>query len=58
MSGDKIKYKANEEGLGEVVKAVKKERGGSQGGSNVIQGCGTGGTNLWLGDLGTFGNYG
>ena len=58
MSGDNMKHKANEEGLGEVVEAVKKEGGGSQGGGNVIQGCDTGGTYFWLGDLDTFGNYG
>ena len=30
-------------------------RGGYQGGRNVLQGGGTGGSNIWLRELGTFG---
>ena len=35
-----------------------REWGGYQVGGNVTQGCGTGSTNFWLGDLVTFGSDG
>ena len=37
-----MKHQANKDGLGGVRGAVKKGRGGSHGGGNIIQSCGLG----------------
>ena len=55
LVSDTTKHHACEDGLGEVGEDVKMGRVGSQGGGNVLQGGGTGGTTFWIGDLGTFG---
>ena len=46
------------EGLVDIGGFDKNGRGGTQSGINVLQGDDTGGTPLWLGELGAFGGDG
>ena len=51
-------HQLGEEGLGEVGEVDKKGIGIPQSGGNILQGGDTGGTTLWIGDLGNFGGDG